>query len=146
MQREVRAKVRTQKSEAHIDPKCKVRTQKETKAVPSRFCCAARRSCRSVESSGKKVESCSAAVLIVDVDRYARDFMEAAKKLQLHFISLQREDKPTKVEMLRKDITLMEEELDRKNELIKKQESLVLEWKKELKEQMDKHKTELERV
>ncbi|QHO58539.1 Mediator of RNA polymerase II transcription subunit [Arachis hypogaea] len=50
----------------------------------------------------------------IDVDRYARDFMEAAKKLQLHFISLQREDKPTKVEMLRKDITLMEEELDRK--------------------------------
>ncbi|MED6173837.1 Mediator of RNA polymerase II transcription subunit 28 [Stylosanthes scabra] len=82
----------------------------------------------------------------IDVDRYARDFMEAAKKLQLHFVSLQREDKPTKVEMLRKDIALMEEELDRKNELIKKQESLILEWKKELKEQMDKHKTELERV
>lgn len=41
-------------------------------------------------------------VFSVDVDRYARDFMEAAKKLQLYFISLQREDKPTKAEMLKK--------------------------------------------
>jgi hypothetical protein len=40
--------------------------------------------------------------LSVDVDRHARDFMEASKKLQLYFISLQREEKPTKVEMLRK--------------------------------------------
>jgi hypothetical protein len=40
--------------------------------------------------------------LSVDVDRHARDFMEASKKLQLYFISLQREEKPTKAEMLRK--------------------------------------------
>jgi hypothetical protein len=38
----------------------------------------------------------------VDVERHARDFMEAAKKLQLYFIGLQREDQPTKVETLRK--------------------------------------------
>ncbi|RZC13083.1 Mediator of RNA polymerase II transcription subunit 28, partial [Glycine soja] len=82
----------------------------------------------------------------IDVDRYARDFMEAAKKLQLYFISLQREDKPTKVEMLRKEIALMEEELNIKNELIKKQENLIQEWKKELKDQLDKHKIELDRV
>ncbi|KAK7399443.1 hypothetical protein VNO78_10625 [Psophocarpus tetragonolobus] len=81
----------------------------------------------------------------IDVDRYARDFMEAAKKLQLYFISLQREEKPTKAEMLRKEIALMEEELNIKNELIKKQENLIQEWKKELKDQLDKHKIELDR-
>jgi hypothetical protein len=36
------------------------------------------------------------------VERHARDFMEAAKKLQLYFIGLQREDQPTKGETLRK--------------------------------------------
>ncbi|KAL2342972.1 hypothetical protein Fmac_004257 [Flemingia macrophylla] len=82
----------------------------------------------------------------IDVDRYARDFMEAAKKLQLYFISLQREEKPSKAEMLRKEIALMEEELNIKNELIKNQENLILEWKKELKDQLDKHKIELDRV
>lgn len=40
--------------------------------------------------------------LTVDVERHARDFMEAAKKLQLYFIGLQREDQPTKAETLRK--------------------------------------------
>ncbi|KAJ1398587.1 Sugar phosphate transporter domain [Sesbania bispinosa] len=82
----------------------------------------------------------------IDVDRHARDFMEAAKKLQLHFISLQREDKPTKAEMLRKEIALMEDELNKKTELIKKQENLIQEWKKELKDQLDKHNIELDRV
>lgn len=43
-------------------------------------------------------------IVSVDVERHARDFMEAAKKLQLYFISLQREDQPTEVEMLRKVI------------------------------------------
>lgn len=38
----------------------------------------------------------------VDVERHARDFMEAAKKLQLYLIGLQREDLPSKVDMLRK--------------------------------------------
>lgn len=113
----------------------------------------------------------------VDVDKHARDFMEAAKKLQLYFISLQREDKPTKAEMLRKvwwlhwnviqvsqrdclisspnpllyllskqEIALMEDELDRKTELIKKQENLIQEWRKELKDQLEKHNVELDRV
>jgi hypothetical protein len=38
----------------------------------------------------------------VDVERHARDFMEAAKKLQSYFISLQREEQPTTEDMLRK--------------------------------------------
>ena len=38
----------------------------------------------------------------VDVERHARDFMDAAKKLQLYFIGRQREDQPTKVETLGK--------------------------------------------
>ncbi|XP_045827205.1 mediator of RNA polymerase II transcription subunit 28 [Trifolium pratense] len=82
----------------------------------------------------------------IDVDRHARDFMEASKKLQLYFISLQREEKPTKAEMLRKEIALMEDELNEKNELIKKQEQLIQEWKKELTDQLDKHNIELNRV
>lgn len=44
------------------------------------------------------------------------------------------------------EIALMEEELNIKNELIKKQENLIQEWKKELKDQLDKHKIELDRV
>lgn len=44
------------------------------------------------------------------------------------------------------EVALMEEELNKKNELIKKQENLIQEWKKELKDQLDKHKIELDRV
>ena len=40
----------------------------------------------------------------------------------------------------------MEEELKIKSELIKKQERLIQGWRKEMKDQLDKHKTELERV
>ncbi|GAB2281620.1 hypothetical protein Dimus_016196 [Dionaea muscipula] len=40
----------------------------------------------------------------IDVERHARDFMEAAKKLQLYFIGLQHEDQPSKLEMLQKVI------------------------------------------
>ncbi|XP_009335399.2 mediator of RNA polymerase II transcription subunit 28-like [Pyrus x bretschneideri] len=82
----------------------------------------------------------------IDVERHARDFMEAAKKLQLYFIGLQREDQPTKAEQLRKEIDAMEEELRIKAEIIKKHERLIQGWKKELKDQLDKHNTELERV
>ncbi|OAY49508.1 mediator of RNA polymerase II transcription subunit 28 [Manihot esculenta] len=82
----------------------------------------------------------------IDVGRHARDFMEAAKKLQLYFIGLQREDQPTTAETLRKEVAVMEEELKIKDEIIKKQERLIQAWRKELKEQLDKHKTELERV
>lgn len=38
------------------------------------------------------------------METHARDFMEAAKKLKLYFIGLQREDPPTKVEILQKVI------------------------------------------
>ncbi|KAM0913198.1 hypothetical protein ACQ4PT_012311 [Festuca glaucescens] len=38
----------------------------------------------------------------IDVERHARDFMEAAKKLQSYFIGLQREDQPTNEDTLRK--------------------------------------------
>ncbi|KAI5565163.1 hypothetical protein POPTR_014G127900v4 [Populus trichocarpa] len=82
----------------------------------------------------------------IDVERHARDFMEAAKKLQLYFIGLQREDQPTMSETLRKDIGMMEEELKVKDELIKRQERLIQGWWKELKDQAEKHNTELERV
>ncbi|CAA3004656.1 mediator of RNA polymerase II transcription subunit 28 [Olea europaea subsp. europaea] len=82
----------------------------------------------------------------IDVERHARDFMEAAKKLQLYFIGLQREDQPSRAETLQKEIATMEEELKSKNELINKQERLIQGWKEELKEQLHKHKTELERV
>lgn len=82
----------------------------------------------------------------IDVERHARDFMEAAKKLQLYFIGLQREDQPTMSETLRKDIAMMEAELKVKDELIKRQERLIQGWWKELKDQAEKHNTELERV
>ncbi|KAL0916342.1 hypothetical protein M5K25_013845 [Dendrobium thyrsiflorum] len=82
----------------------------------------------------------------IDVERHARDFMEAAKKLQLYFISLQHEDQPTKEEMLRKEISIMEDELKTKSELIKKHENLIEAWRKELKEQLDRHTAELQRV
>ncbi|KAI8550031.1 hypothetical protein RHMOL_Rhmol06G0072700 [Rhododendron molle] len=82
----------------------------------------------------------------IDVERHARDFMESAKKLQLYFVGLERDDQPTKAETLRKEIAVMEEELKIKSELIMKQERLIQGWRKELKDQLDKHNTELERV
>ncbi|XP_020113534.1 mediator of RNA polymerase II transcription subunit 28 [Ananas comosus] len=82
----------------------------------------------------------------IDVERHAREFMEAAKKLQLYFIGLQREDQPTREEMLRKEISIMEEELKTKSELIMKHEKIIQGWRKDLKEQLDRHITELERV
>ncbi|KAL2238993.1 mediator of RNA polymerase II transcription subunit 28 [Sesamum indicum] len=82
----------------------------------------------------------------IDVERHARDFMEAAKKLQLYFIGLQREDQPTRAETLRKEIAMMEEELKVKSELINKQEKLIQGWRTELKDQLDKHNIELEKV
>ncbi|XP_078435670.1 mediator of RNA polymerase II transcription subunit 28-like [Wolffia australiana] len=81
-----------------------------------------------------------------DVERYARDFMEAATKLQLYFLGLQHENKPTREQTLQKEIALMEEELKTKSALIKKHEALLQRWRKDLKEQMDQHRTELERV
>ncbi|KAF6161674.1 hypothetical protein GIB67_024031 [Kingdonia uniflora] len=82
----------------------------------------------------------------VDVERHARDFMDAAKKLQLYFIRLQHEDQPSKEIILRKEISIMEEELKTKTEMIKKHEKLIQGWRKELKDQFDKHVTELEKV
>ncbi|URE36907.1 hypothetical protein MUK42_35233 [Musa troglodytarum] len=98
------------------------------------------------------MDSCQHSTLIfdrlplVDVERHAREFMEAAKKLQLYFVGLQREDEPTKEEMLRKEVSVMEEELKTKTELIKKHQRLIDGWRKELKEQLEKHATELETV
>ncbi|RZR82064.1 hypothetical protein BHM03_00008407 [Ensete ventricosum] len=121
---------------------------------------------RSVHCSHQShMDSCQHSTLIfdrlplVDVERHAREFMEASKKLQLYFVGLQREDEPTKEEMLRKpsvyihmeshvfqEISVMEEELKTKTELIKKHQRLIDGWRKELKEQLEKHVTELERV
>ncbi|KAI4319373.1 hypothetical protein MLD38_032976 [Melastoma candidum] len=82
----------------------------------------------------------------IDVEMHARDFMEAAKKLQLYFVSLQREDPPTKIESLRTEIAMLEGELKTKTELVKKQETLIQEWRAKLKGQLDKLNSELERV
>ncbi|XP_022728207.1 mediator of RNA polymerase II transcription subunit 28-like [Durio zibethinus] len=82
----------------------------------------------------------------IDVERHARDFMEAAKKLQLYFIGLQREDQPSRAEMLRKEIVTMEEELKVKSKIVKNKEKLIQRWRKDLTDQLDKHNTELERV
>ncbi|CAA6669116.1 unnamed protein product [Spirodela intermedia] len=82
----------------------------------------------------------------IDVERHGRDFMEAAKKLQLYFVGLQHEDQPTREELLKKEIALMEEELKTKSELITKHEALIQRWQKELKDQLDRHTNELERV
>jgi len=40
----------------------------------------------------------------------------------------------------------MEEELKAKTELIRKQEQLIQSWRKELKDQLDRHRSELEKV
>ncbi|KAF8091569.1 hypothetical protein N665_0443s0026 [Sinapis alba] len=83
----------------------------------------------------------------IDVERHARDFMEAAKKLQLYFMGLKREDHaPTRAESLRKEIAVMEEELKTKEELIKKHSRLIQESQKLVKEQIEKHRVELEKV
>ncbi|GAB2237516.1 hypothetical protein Droror1_Dr00015418 [Drosera rotundifolia] len=85
-------------------------------------------------------------IVSVDVERHARDFMEAAKKLQLYFLGLQHEDRPSKVELLRKDFATMPEELKVKKEMVKKQEQLIQGWRKELKDQLLRHNAELEKV
>ncbi|WOL16449.1 mediator of RNA polymerase II transcription subunit 28 [Canna indica] len=90
---------------------------------------------RSVHSAGQS-----------DVARHAKEFMEVAKKLQWYFIGLQHKDKPSREEILRKEISIMEEELKAKSELIKKHERLIEGWRKELNEQLETHVTELERV
>ncbi|KAM7278414.1 hypothetical protein ACFE04_005548 [Oxalis oulophora] len=84
----------------------------------------------------------------VDVEKHATDFMEAANKLQLYFIDLQRQNQhqPTEAELLKKEIAEMEQELKMKNEIIRKHEGLILRWRKELKDELEKHKTELGRV
>lgn len=41
---------------------------------------------------------------------------------------------------------MMEEELKTKTQLIKKQERWIQGWRKELRDQLEKHNTELERV
>ncbi|XP_047308925.1 mediator of RNA polymerase II transcription subunit 28 [Impatiens glandulifera] len=84
----------------------------------------------------------------IDVERHARDFMEAAKKLQVYFIGLQREDQPppTEIDKLHKEIGVMEEEIRVKSDLIEKQIRLIQGWKGELQDQLDKHNSELEKV
>ncbi|CAI9099837.1 OLC1v1036719C1, partial [Oldenlandia corymbosa var. corymbosa] len=64
-----------------------------------------------------------------DVERRAGDFMEAVKNLQLYFVSLQREDQPTQAEILRREITRMEGELNFKDDLIRQQERIIQGWR-----------------
>ncbi|GAB2220960.1 hypothetical protein Drorol1_Dr00012120 [Drosera rotundifolia] len=72
--------------------------------------------------------------------------MEAAKKLQLYFLGLQNEDRPSKVALLRKDVATMQEELKVKKEIVKKQEQLIQGGRKELNDQLLRHNAELEKV
>ena len=44
------------------------------------------------------------------------------------------------------EISAIEEELKLKDDIIKKQERLIEGWKKDLKDQLDKHNNELEKV
>ncbi|KAK1279224.1 Mediator of RNA polymerase II transcription subunit 28 [Acorus gramineus] len=81
-----------------------------------------------------------------EMAEHAKEFMEAAKKLHLYFISLQREDQQSQKEILQKEISNMEEELKTKSDLIKKHEKLIQGWRKELSCQLDKCVTEVERV
>ncbi|XP_006844448.2 mediator of RNA polymerase II transcription subunit 28 isoform X1 [Amborella trichopoda] len=82
----------------------------------------------------------------IDVERHARDFMEASKKLQLYFINLQYEARPTEEETLRRKIAIMEEELKTKSEKIQKQEKLIQLWRDQLNKQQERHFKELDRV
>ncbi|KAI3929305.1 hypothetical protein MKX01_006541 [Papaver californicum] len=63
-----------------------------------------------------------------------------------NFIGLQHEELPTREEILRKEIARMEKEVTSKSDLIKKHKKLILGWRKELKDQLDKHNKELEKV
>ncbi|EFJ38441.1 hypothetical protein SELMODRAFT_74394 [Selaginella moellendorffii] len=82
----------------------------------------------------------------VDVERHAREFMEAAKQLQVFFIRVQHEHQPPKEELLKKEIAGLESELRAKDELIKRQKRLLQGWSDILKAQKLKHIHELERV
>ncbi|KAI4304920.1 hypothetical protein MLD38_040377 [Melastoma candidum] len=53
---------------------------------------------------------------------------------------------PTKIEILRKEVAMLEVELKTKTELVKKQETLIQECRAMLKGQLDKLNNELERV
>ncbi|KAF9688109.1 hypothetical protein SADUNF_Sadunf02G0163100 [Salix dunnii] len=66
------------------------------------------------------------------------------KQEMLYFVGLQCGDQPTVAKTQRKEIAMMEEELKVKDELMKKQERLVQEWRKELKDHSERHKTEPE--
>ncbi|KAK0573673.1 hypothetical protein LWI29_011824 [Acer saccharum] len=93
------------------------------------------------------VNNCLPPPLESTIEKHAKEFMEAAKKLQKYFISLQVDHhQPTKAKILRKEIDAMEEELKKKNELIEKNERLIEGWKKELKNRLDERNAELERV
>ena len=50
------------------------------------------------------------------------------------------------VVVVSQEISVMEEDLRVKNEIIKKHEKLIQGWRKELKDQLEKHQKELERV
>ncbi|KAK0574562.1 hypothetical protein LWI29_025522 [Acer saccharum] len=77
------------------------------------------------------VNNCLPPPLESTIEKHAKEFMEAAKKLQKYFISLQVDyHQPTKAKILRKEIDAMEEELKKKNELIEKNERLIEGWKR----------------
>ncbi|KAJ7542610.1 hypothetical protein O6H91_09G002800 [Diphasiastrum complanatum] len=81
----------------------------------------------------------------VDVERHAREFMEAAKKLQLFFIRVQHQHQPPKEELLKKEIVDLEADLRAKDELIEKQQKLLIKWHTTLNAQRVSQVLELEK-
>ncbi|KAI5071576.1 hypothetical protein GOP47_0013827 [Adiantum capillus-veneris] len=81
-----------------------------------------------------------------DVERHVKEFMEAARKLQLFFISLHHKHQPSKQEALTKEIEALESELKEKNELLERQGKLLERWRELLIAQKAVQVDELEKI
>ncbi|KAH7439562.1 hypothetical protein KP509_04G067000 [Ceratopteris richardii] len=81
-----------------------------------------------------------------DVERHVKEFMEAAWKLQLFFISLHHKHRPSKEEAITQEIEALESELKEKNELLEKQRKLLIGWRELLITQKATQVNELEKI
>ncbi|MCO5594013.1 hypothetical protein L7F22_048032 [Adiantum nelumboides] len=81
-----------------------------------------------------------------DVEKHVKEFMEAARKLQLFFISLHHKHQPSKEEALTKEIEALESELKEKNELLERQRKLLEKWRELLLVQKTVQVNELEKI
>ncbi|CAM6097099.1 unnamed protein product [Calypogeia fissa] len=73
--------------------------------------------------------------LHVDVERHSKEFMDAAKKIQLFFIRVGHQYEPSRDSILRKEIAALEEELKVKDDLMQRQLQLVSKWRQLLRSQ-----------